>query len=346
MDKKHKSRLAIAGAGVGVALAFVGLFFSTGIFSGSSKPDSNCLVVYASERPEMMEAVIPLFEEKYHIQVHLVVGESKELLQRLRNEKKGERADVIMGLSQTELAGSQELFQDYVSVNDKYILEPCRNAEGYATSYVLNGSCLIVNKTLAGDKKISSYEDLLNPALKGRIIMADPASSSTGFSQLVNLLEAKGGCGSPEAWEFAEELLKQTGCIASSSREVYTSVAKGEYIVGLSHEDACAGLMREGADVRIVYPKEGSLYSPRVAAISGNAEHTEYAKYFLDFITGKDMQDIFGTLLTSRPVRQDAKTSQFLKDMDHIPVITENQEYLRLHKDELQKRFSEIQIEK
>lgn len=343
MEKKHINRLTVAGAGL--ALAFAGLFFSARISPGSSQPNSQCLVVYASERPELMEAVVPLFEEKYHIQVHLVLGESTELLKRLHDEKAGDRADVIMGLSGAELTDCEELFQYYVSVNDKYIREPYQNTEGYATSYVLNGGCLIVNKTLAGDKRISSYEDLLNPALKGRITMADPAASSDGFSQLVNLLEAKGGCEDSQAWEFAKELLKQTGCIASTSGEVYTSVAKGEYIVGLSHEDACAGLIREGADVKIVYPKEGSLYSPRVAAISKNAEHMEYAKHFVDFITGKDMQDIFGTLLTSRPVRQDAKRSQFLEDLARIPVITEDQEYLRLHKAELEKRFSEIQTE-
>ncbi len=136
------------------------------------------LVVCTSEREELMDAVIPLFEEKYGIQVSLIQGENGELLEQVRQ---GElQADVVMGLSLSDISDSQQLFQEYVSVNDKYLLESYQNTDGYATSYVLSGSCLIVNQTLAGEYAISGYRDLLNPELKGKITMADPSSSSTG----------------------------------------------------------------------------------------------------------------------------------------------------------------------
>src|SRR5690625_6653663 len=46
---------------------------------------------------------------------------------------------------------------------------------------------------LIGDIEINGYKDLLNPELKGKIAAADPASSSSAFAQLTNMLLAMGG---------------------------------------------------------------------------------------------------------------------------------------------------------
>ena len=100
--------------------------------------------------------------------------------------------------------------------------------------------------------------------------------------------------------------------------------------------------MREGADVAIVYPEEGTLYSPRAAAIVTTAAHPEYAKHFVDFITGKDMQDIFGTLLSGRPVRQDAKISPYLEDLEDIHVIVRDEEYLKTHKKLIWQKYMDM----
>ena len=57
------------------------------------------------------------------------------------------------------------------------------------------------------------------------------------------------------------------GKIASSSSNVYKSVADGEMAVGLTYEDPALKLLNDGVDVKVIYPKEGTVFLPGNAAI-------------------------------------------------------------------------------
>src|SRR5699024_6797963 len=152
------------------------------------------------------------------------------------------------------------------------IIEEYQNDHGLYTPYTLDGSVLIVNPDVVGDIDITSYEDLLNPELKGKISSGDPANSSSAFAQLTNMLLAKGGYESDEAWDYVKDLYTNIdGKISSSSSNVYKSVADGEMAVGLSYEDPVAKLIQDGANVEIVYPEEGSVFLPASAAIIKDA---------------------------------------------------------------------------
>lgn len=124
--------------------------------------------------------------------------------------------------------------------------------------YTINGSVLIVNNELARGLHITSYEDLLQPALKGKIAFADPNSSSSAFSQLTNILLAKGGYTSSEAWEYVKRLLLSMNSIrATSSSDVYESVAEGKMIVGLTYEDPCINLQKAVQTFRLFIRMRG-----------------------------------------------------------------------------------------
>lgn len=300
------------------------------------------LVIYTSESDNLLDATIPLFEEKYGISVELVKGEMGELVSRLRIEGAEAGADIIMGGSYSYMYSNRDLFQEYVSVNDKYILENYRNSSGLFTSYLLEGSCFIVNKSLAGDIKLDGYSDLLNERLKGRIITANPINSSYAFSHLCNTLLAMGGYESRESWDYVAGLMAQVGEIASSSEKVYNSVAAGIYTVGLTYESPCIDLIRDNADVRIVYPKEGTVYQPLNMAIVKWSDNSEYAKHFIDFVTGKDMQNIYSSLLMKRSIYKDVLLGQYLMPISSISVLEEDMEYVKENKMQILSRYSVI----
>lgn len=304
------------------------------------------LVVYSSERTEFMDCVLSLFEEKYNIPVRLVTGENEELITALKTGNATKigvgnemlPADVLMGVSPLELYGNEVLFQSYVSGNQQYISGAYPPNHDSSTIYLLSGNCIVVNKTLARDIDIAGYGDLLKPELSGRIAMADPYYSMMGFSHLINILEVAGGSDSEASWSFYRSLLEQFHMEASAA-EVYSGVAKGKYVAGLACDDACTRLIKEGAEIAIVYPGEGSLFMTRNAAILKDAPHREYAELFIDFLISKDMQDIFGTVLTTRPVRTVAQTSGYLSSKDTIPMVLPDFESYSKSKEELKKRY-------
>ena len=259
-------RLLFATAAV-IALLQAAAFFYTHRYAVPAGTGGDVLTIYTSSSDELLNATIPLFEEKYKIQVVLVKGETVDLLEKIRTGSGDPPADVLLGGVYSELYSYADLFLDYVSVNDKHLIPAYQNATGYTTSYILSGSCLVVNKSLTQGVEIKGYKDLLKPELDGKIIMANPINSSSALAQLTNILLAMGGYEDDGAWAYVDELIGHTGEIASTSSKVYSSVASGKKAVGLSYEAPCAALMRSGADIEIVYPEEGCVYLPATAAI-------------------------------------------------------------------------------
>ena len=127
---------------------------------------------------------------------------------------------------------------------------------------------IIANSALTKDIKIEGYNDLLNPKLKGKIATADPSNASSAFAQLTNMLVDQGGYENEQAWTYVKNLFTLVdGKIASSSSNVYKAVADGEMAVGLTYEDPALKLLNDGVDVKVIYPKEGTVFLPGNAAI-------------------------------------------------------------------------------
>ena len=314
-----------------------------GVSGGEETQGGGELVVYSPNSEGLINATIPLFEEKYGVDVELIQAGTGELVKRIQSEQNDPYADVLFGGSWSQMYDNADLWEPYVSVNDENVVDAYKNTCGFITSNVLDGSVLIVNTELIGDIEINGYEDLLNPELKGKIATADPANSSSAFAHLTNMLLAMGGYESDEAWDYVKALFENVdGKICESSSSVYKGVADGEYVVGLSYEDPCAQLIKDGAPVKIVYMEEGTVYLPASATIIKGAKNMDNAKLFMDFILSEEVQNIWGSTLTNRPVMKDAETNEFMTPLADIYVIEEDIPYVSSHKQELVDRYTEI----
>lgn len=215
--------------------------------------ESKKLVVYTPNSEEMLNALVPAFEKQTGISVELVSAGSGELIKRIQSEKANPYADVMFGGAFALFHDNADLFEKYVSSNDKDMLEGHRNTTGIMTPYVSDGSVLLVNTNLAGNIEINGYEDLLKPELKGKIAMADPANSSSAFAQLTNMLKAMGGDYSSEkGWDYVGKLLENLdGKIAGGSSKAHKSVADGEYVVALTYEDPAVSYVKDARRLRL-----------------------------------------------------------------------------------------------
>ena len=110
---------------------------------------------------------------------------------------------------------------------------------------------------------------------------------------------------SDEAWNFIDEfLVNLDGKVASSSSQVYNGVASGEYCVGLSHEDPCVELQAAGEyPVKVVYAKEGTIFSGQSIQIVKDAPHLEAAQKFVDYVLSEKVQTAVAAELNLRPLR-------------------------------------------
>ncbi|WP_300921305.1 extracellular solute-binding protein [uncultured Dubosiella sp.] len=311
------------------------------------------LVIYSPNSDTEINNELESFKEKYpDIEVELQSMGTGDCVARIEAEAENPQADVMWGgMNYGVYTQNPDLWAEYVSANDKNVDENYRNDTGYFTNYVLSGSgAFILNDKMLKELgvEVNSYEDLLQPELKGKIAMGDPTSSSSAWAELTNMLLVKGGYDSDEAWDYVQKFINNLdGKIISSSSQVYKGVIDGEYAVGVSYEDPVVQAMidnRENPDVEIsmCYPEEGAVWLPAAAAIVKGAPNEENAKLFLDYLQSDECQIIISQL-TVRPANTSLKQeNEAMKPMDEINVVYEDIKYVAEHKNEWQDRWTEM----
>ncbi len=302
------------------------------------------LIIYCSHPLDLMNTILDDFKLKNpEIKVDVVTAGTGELLKRIEAERENPLGDALWGGTLNSVKSKSDLFESYVSTNESNIYDEFQNAEGNFTRFSAIPSVIMVNTNLIGNIKIEGYADLLNPALKGKIAAADPASSSSAFEHLVNMLYAMGN-GNPEnGWNYVQKLCENLdGKLLSGSSAVYKGVADGEYAVGLTYEEGGISYVVLGSPVKVIYMKEGVISKPDGVYIIKGAKNLENAKKFIDYCVSLDAQNILINKVNRRAIRTDADSSEVVIPMTEIYSITDNPDIVESNRQKWLDKFRDI----
>ena len=102
----------------------------------------------------------------------------------------------------------RDSFEAWVSEGDAQNIEGYSSPNGLYSMDHLSTVVFVVNEELEAELglNIQSYEDLLDPKLKGMIATADPNSSSSAWNNLSNIMAVFGN-DTDEAWAYIEQLM-------------------------------------------------------------------------------------------------------------------------------------------
>ncbi|MBE5967164.1 MAG: extracellular solute-binding protein [Lachnospiraceae bacterium] len=301
------------------------------------------LVVYSSHPVDFLRPLIKEFESRTGIWVTVINGGTGEIVERLEQEQENPYADILWGGSLSTLRPQSYLFEEYASVNEDAIQDEFKNVEGIFTRFSDVPSVLMVNKDLIGNITIKGYGDLLNEKLKGKIAFCSPGVSSSAYEHLINMLYAMGDGDLDAGWDFVKKFCENLdGNLLTSSTEVYRGVADGEYVVGLTFEEAAAALVAGGDNIQIVYMEEGVNSTPDCVCIVKNTAHRENARKFIDFVTGYEAQTMLTTKLNRRSVRVDVAVPEYLQQKEKMTIIHADAELINVKKKEWITNFKKI----
>ena len=305
------------------------------------------LVLYSPLTTSMIENMLAMFEADTGIKTECLAMGTGDALKRIAAESEKPQCDILWSGTIGTVKNSSQYFQDYTCVNEDAFYDEYKNVEGNLTRFDCVPSVIMINTDLIGDIEINGYADLLNPALKGKIVFADPQASSSSFEHLVNMLYAMGTDGQPNGWDYVKEFCKQlpNGCVNSSSA-VYKGVYNGEYAVGLTYEDPCVTLIKDGAtNIEVVYPVEGTVFLPAQIGIVKNAKNVDNAKAFVDFMLSEDAQRFLAENTTSRNVREVEYKNDVMTPLADIKLIYEDSDYVIAHTSELKEKVQDIMMD-
>ena len=307
------------------------------------------VVLYSTMTENDLDALIGCFNEVYpDIYVEVVNGSAGELTARLRAEAENPVGDLVWGgMADSDGDANADIFEAWVSKYDAENMEGYTTPNGLYSMDHLSTVVFCVNTELEAELglNITSYQDLLDPALQGQITTADPNSSSSAWNNLSNIMAAF-GTDSEEAWAYIEQLMPNLVMLGSSS-QVFKQVQQGEYVVGMTYEDGAVQLLKDGAEnIKLVYPEEGTSASAFGTALVKGGPNPDNAKAFIDFICSAEGQTALaaaqeGTLRYTN-ANYETPENAWLAPASDITWVVRDVEYMTANKADILEHWNEL----
>ncbi|MFT3888012.1 MAG: extracellular solute-binding protein [Arachnia sp.] len=339
-----KKLLAAAAA---ATLAFTACGSDSTPGGGGDAPENNNLVLYSSMTENDLEILTGLLEKAIPgIEVEVVNGSAGELTTRIRSEAGNPQGDMMWGgLDTLDGDKNADIFEAWLSDHEGDVQPQYKSPNGFYNVDHLSSVAFAVNNNLEKELgiQINGYADLLDPKLKGKIVMADPTSSSSAWNNISNIMAVYGN-DSDEAWAFIKGLLENDVVIAGSSSAAFASVEDGEYVVGLTYEDGIASLLKSGAkNIRLQYPKEGTSASAFGTAVIKGGPNPELAKKAINYIMSPEGQVAFGEAVgTVRMTTSAEIKSEFLPPSSEITWVDRDIAWLTANRDAVVAKWTEL----
>lgn len=261
------------------------------------------VLIYSPWKDKVMKKFNALFEKQTGIKAESINISTGEIAARLRVEKARPQADIWHSVRAAYLVKAKEkgIIAPYNPPNARYVLG----------RYTYPGDDYIMGTTMyplvfcyntkalkeMGEKPPSTYEDLLDPKWKGKIVMPHPAASGTAYAFVTTMLQMyrkpgeKGHESKAGGWGYLRKLMKNVAQYTRSGSAPSKMVARGEFPVGITFYDRVYMLSTEGYPIVAVFPSP--IYAePSCTAIVANSPNPEAAKAFLNFMLSKEAQDL------------------------------------------------------
>lgn len=148
---------------------------------------------------------------------------------------------------------------------------------------------IYVNADYVKPEDIKSWQDLLNPKYKGKILWSDPSVSGSGLNTFSTFIYHK--VLTPDF--FRELIAKQDIQVTRDLRLQVDWLARGKAWITISAEGTpIAEFVKAGANLAPVLPKEGAYLSNDAGNMSilTKALHPYAARVFVNWLLGKEGQ--------------------------------------------------------
>ena len=307
------------------------------------------LIMYTTVADAQLDATIAAFNALYpDVKVSYTYAGAGDCKARIQSEASNPQADVMFGgLQFADLGAYGQYFEDYVCANDSFMMADYQNTSGKLTFHDAQIPCMLVNEALEKEAgvTITGWNSLLDPALTGKIAIANPTSSSSAWNWLQCLLTDFGGWESQEAWDYIAKFIPQVKLQDSSSAPLKKTFGD-EYVCGLTYEP----LVIMNAEncfpkCRVVYWEEGTTSVGFASAIIKGAKNLDNAKLFMDFLESPEGQSVYAQS-GARPVTTQMDkvegASELMVDLSTIKYLEADTAALAEHKAEICDKWNEL----
>ncbi|MFO7581369.1 Fe(3+) ABC transporter substrate-binding protein [Guyparkeria sp.] len=278
--------------------------------------------VYSARKEDLIAPLLDRFTDETGIEVKLLTAGAGALLSRLESEGRNTPADLLITVDAGNLHRAKEagVLKAVESTElEERIPANLRDVDNQWFGLSQRARVIFTHKERVEDGAITSYADLADPALKGRICIR---SSDNVYNQslVASLIAAHG-----EEWteEWAKGLVSNMARKPQGGdRDQIRAVAAGECDIAVANT-YYYGAMQNGSDtdraaaesVRLIWPNQderGAHVNVSGAGMVAASTKDEAVTQLLEFLTTEASQEWYAQVNNEFPVRPGVPASETL----------------------------------
>ncbi len=270
----------------------LGATMLTGCGGGSKSAESNGELNVFVWTEYVSDAAFQAFEKETGIKVNVSTFSSNEdMLSKFKSEAEG-TYDVLLPsdyaveylIAQDKLMElDKEKLPNIKNINSTYLDPSYDPGNKYSMPYEGGVACIAVNKSKV-EKEITSYADLFDPSLAGKVVVLDDYRAIIGITAR-SLGYSMNETDDAKLAEIQEKLLTiKDNVKLYDSDSPKSALISGDCTVGMVWSAEVALSMDENPDIDIVYPEEGAYVFLDNWVIPKGSKNYGNAMKFIDFM--------------------------------------------------------------
>jgi iron(III) transport system substrate-binding protein len=243
------------------------------------------------------QPVMNAFEQASGIHVNFVRFSSGEALARLIAEKANPQVDLLFGGPvETFTAGvGKDVFAAYTSPEAAALPSRFKDPHGLWTAIADDPLVFMTNTAFLKQHNLqppASWDDLLNPAYKNMLQMADARTSGTAVTRIFSIIMANNK-DENAAFAYMKKLRQNVQLYTKSGGGGTLPIGLGQAGGGIFFIVDALYTRQQGYDVQISFPREGIGSAAECIALLQGARNPEPAKKLIDWATSPAMQSLY-----------------------------------------------------
>jgi iron(III) transport system substrate-binding protein len=298
------------------------------------------VVIYTSAPMAAAQKFAEAFQAKYGIKVELFRTGGTQVLRRfLLEQQAGHNGADVLASSDTAAMidlTAKGLFVPFKPEGFEKIPEAFRDPAGHYVPQRVSVISIYARADLipAADMP-KTWDDLLNPKYKGKIVITNPSFTSLQVSVVAMMSKLRG-------WGYFEQLAKNDVVVVQGNEQALNMLKTGERAIAAFADSQYANEARAaGHPLRVIFPAEGTFVLPAYTVAVKNSNNPNAAKLFAAYHLSLEAQRMWpasGVYAARSDVDPPAGSTP-LKDIKVIPL---DNAYILSVTPAVKKKFSEL----
>jgi iron(III) transport system substrate-binding protein len=314
--------------------------------AATAAPVTGTISVYSALNESTNNQFFGAFKTAYpQVTVNVLpLAAAGELQTRIRTEKASPKADIFIGGSSEfhDPLGKEGLLEAYIAPNAKDIAAQFKEATGLWTGWYTGIFGFISNNTRiseVGGKKPATWDDLLDPAWKGKLVLPSPVTTGGGYIFIATQIfrfnrdEAK-------AMDFMKKLHANIAQYVPTSPGALTLIDQGQFVGCPNWAHDILTEKGKGNPIDLTVPSDTGFEVGAVSIVKGT-KSLAAAQALVNWSITKEAGDLNVKLSNRGSTRTDVAPAVGAPKLTEVKLVNYDRQWATDNKDRIIKMWQQ-----